>query len=146
MAIVTQVDLEGRIGENELIRLTDDDATGHVGSANLNRAIADGESEILNDVGQRYTLPLSLGEETTADAVRVKLLDAVVYRLHLRRAPVPEDVVLAYQAATKWAQSIAAGDRGLIGETEIAAAPMGTGPIVVDADERVFGRTNCEGL
>ena len=146
MAYITQSLVQQRIGETELIRLTDDAVAGAVGTDNLARAIAEGEGEILNNLGQRYVLPLGLSNLSTSAAVFAKLLDAVLYRLHARRPPVPEDVSLDYDRAIKWSRSIAKGEIGLLDETLLGESPAGQGKMIIDGSSRVITRDSMSGL
>jgi len=146
MAIITQADVQGRIPAAELIRLTDDAAAGTVNTTVLGQVIADGEGEVMNLIAQAYTVPLALGDANAAAAVKAMLLDVIVFRLLMRRMPVPEDAVTAYKAAMARAKEIATKVVGLVGETPVGTAPAGGGSIAIDASERVISREEMEGL
>ena len=146
MSIITQADIEGRIGESELIRLTDDAVAGTVDTTVVAAAIADGEGEVLGRLAQAYTIPLDLADTNTAAMVKTALLDVVLYRLMLRRPPVIEDYSNGYKNAIAWAEKIAAGSLGLPGESPVGEAPAGGGRIAIDASERIFSRESFEGL
>ena len=144
---ITQTMVEERVTSAELVRLTDDGATGSVDAENLARAIAEGEAEILQYLTQRYSLPTTLaGTDATSVAVRARLLDAVSYRLNARRPPVPEDIDLAYKRALDWARDIATGKVGLTDWSEVGTPPAAVGRITIDADERVISRESTKGL
>jgi phage gp36-like protein len=147
MSIVTQAILEKRIPAAELIRLTDDAGSGVVNANVLAQAIADGEAEILVNVGQRYTLPLSLDNTMTASVVTAKCLACVVYMLYLHRDQVvAEEVKAAHDAAVKWSEKIAAGGAGLLGESELAASPAAGGGMLIVGPESVITRESMNGL
>jgi len=146
MAIVTQEMIEGRIGSTELIRLTDDAASGSLGATAMNRCITEGEAVIMAYIAQSYTLPLALTDTITQAAVHKYLLDVVIYLLCGRRPPVPEDIIRDYQAAITWGQSIAKGDIGLSGESEVSESPSRAGKIVIDAGTRVISRDSMSGM
>ena len=146
MAVITQAEIEDRIGSAELIRLTDDTATGSVDADNLARAVAEGESEILARVAHKYTLPLGLSDTTTSAAVKTYLIDAIVYRLAVRRDAVSEEIAAMYRAAIAWADKVAAGAIGLDGETLRGSSPAPGGSIRIDSTERVIDRESMNGL
>jgi phage gp36-like protein len=147
MAITSQTMLEDRIGAAELVRLTDDGLTGSVDADVLARVTADGEGELLNNIGQRYVLPLALGDVHTAAAVRAMMLDAVIYRLYQRRDRRMEvEIVEAYTRARAWSERIAAGTLGLVGETRLSESPAQAGRVIVTGSERVIDRESMKGL
>lgn len=146
MSIVTQQMLEDRVGEAELIRLTDDAGSGAVNAAVLARAIDEGEGEILANVAQKYTLPLDLSDAIVAAAIKAKLLDAVVYRLCMHRdRPVQEDITAAYKSALAWSEKIAAGNLRLYRETEQEDPGQAT-EFIIESGTKVFGRDKMKGL
>jgi len=146
MSIITQTEIEERIGTAETIRLTDDAGTGSADTAVLAKIIADGEGEVLNLIAQAYVLPLTLGDANAAAAVRAMLLDVIVFRLLMRRMPVPEDAVTAYKAAMARAKEIATKVVGLVGETPVGTDPAGGGRITLDSSERILTRDSMNGL
>jgi phage gp36-like protein len=143
---VPQSELEDRLGAAELARLTDDFGAGSINATVLAQAIADGEADILNWINQKYVLPLSLGNAATAYMVKSRMADCIEYRLHRRRAPAPEDVVETYRWAIEWAQKVAAGEIGLVGETELSESPHAAGNPVIQSEERVIDRDAMRGL
>lgn len=146
MAIITQADIEGRISEAELIRLTDDGATGAVDATVLAAVIAGGEGEVLALIQQQWVVPLQLTDANTAAMVEAMLLDVIVYRLYARRMPIPEDAIAAYETAKALAEKIGSGTIGLVGEIEIDEAPAAGGAIIVDAETQVISREDMKGL
>ena len=147
MAITTQTMIENRIGSAELVRLTDDGQTGSVNEDVLNRMIDEGEGELLNNIGQRYALPLGLTDAHTASAVRGMMLDAVVYRLLMHRDHVVGDEQMAaYKHAVEWSEKIAAGKLGLVGETLLGESPAQAGQIVITSGDQVITRDSMQGL
>ncbi|HUW32881.1 MAG TPA: DUF1320 domain-containing protein [Planctomycetota bacterium] len=147
MAIVTQQMLADRIGDAELIRVTDDGAAGVVDTDVLARAVEEGEGELLNAIGQRYTLPLGLADTNTAAVVRAMMLDAVVYRLYMHRdQAVSEEHLNAYRHAVEWASRIAAGKLGLVGEAGVSESPAQGGQMIVSGSPRVVSRETMRGV
>ena len=147
MSIVTQTMLVNRIGEAVLIRLTDDEVTGSVDGDVMNRAIDEGEGELLNNVAQRYVIPLTLGNAHTASAVKAMMLDAVVYRLFMHRDhAVSEEHTGAYKHAVDWSIKIAEGKLGLTDETLLGESPGQKGKMIIDGSPRVISRESTKGL
>jgi len=147
MSIITQTNLADRLGAAELIRLTDDAGSAAVNTAVMDRAIDEGEGEILNNLGQKYTLPLVLTDANSAAVVRAKCLDAVVYRLVVHRdRVVDESLLAAYKAAVAWSERIATGALGLIGETLTGSSPAPGGAMLIVGGEQVIDRESMKGL
>lgn len=146
MAIISQTMLEERLTSAVLIRLTDDAAAGVVGADAMNQAVAEGEGELNHLVGQRYTLPLDLGDADLAAIVRAMWTDAVVYRLYMRRGTPPEEVTKAYQHAVEWASKVATGATGLPGETALGESPAQGGRVIVTGSTKVITRESMSGL
>jgi phage gp36-like protein len=147
MATITQEQLENRLGADELVRLTDDAGARSVDADVLDRHIEEGESEILNNIGQRYQLPLASTNAATTAAVRTKLIDAVVYRLYMHRDHrVDESIETAYRDAVKWSESIAAGRLGLIGELLLDSSPAAGGTMLIVGDDATIDRDTMAGL
>lgn len=146
MSIVTQQMLVTRLTEPELIRLTDINGEA-IGQAAMAQAISEGESEILVNVGQKYTLPLSLGDKDTAALVRTKCTDAVVYRLYVNcDHRVDESIEKAYDVAIKWSEGIATGKLGLLGETQQEASPAAGGAMLIVGGGQTIDRDTMGGL
>lgn len=148
MAIVTQTLLESRIGTEELIRLTDDAATGDVNTTVLDQAIAEGEAEINVRLGSRYVTPPALTDAATRAAVLKYYLDCVVYALyrHRNRNVTDEAIVKDHDAALAWAKDVGTGKLLLAGETLVTTAGVATGGVLMVEDEAVFSRESMKGL
>lgn len=146
MSIISEAIVENRIGEEELIRLTDDSGSGTTGSAALTQAISQGEGEILSYLGRRYRLPLALTSTYTAGLVEAVCLDAVIYRLYLRKRIVPEDIRAAYERSIAWAKDAAAGRVVLEGETTADDPPAAGGIMIAETTERIMSREDMDGL
>jgi len=147
MAIVTETMLTERLGSAELIRLTDDGATGSVNASVMNRCISEAEGELMHLVGQRYTLPLALADADLAAMVQAMCTDCAVYRLYLRRDRiVGEDLAKAYQHAIEWAKGVAEGETGLAGETALSESPAQGGQVIVTGSTKVISRESMSGL
>lgn len=148
MPIITQQMIEDRVGAAELVRLSDDAGTGLVNLDVMAQAVSEGEGEILNNIAQRYRLPLAMSDSNTAAVVRTKLLDAIVYRLIMHRDRRVEDTIeTAYRDAIKWSEAIATGRLGLHGETQLPASPAGGGGMMIaGSTPKVISRETMKGL
>ncbi len=146
MSYVTQAQIEDRVGAAELVRLTNDSGGSSVDTDNLARAIEEGEADILPYLGQRYTMPLTLTNAVTLNAVTTKVLDCIHWRLCNRRPPVNQDVVENRTLALKWARDVAEGTIGLPGESLLSESFSSAGKILTETTERVMSRENMSGL
>jgi len=133
--------------ERELIRMTDDAATGSVDTAIMTQMVTAGEAEAEGYLAQRYTVKSSLSASDKTDALVLgRMVDLVVYRLFERRNAVDELLRLRYEDAIKWLKDVAAGKTGLPGWSEKGASPSPAGKVIISSTDRVLGRSNCAGL
>jgi len=112
MAYCTQQDMIDRIGEEDLIQLTDRNQTGVIDALVLGKAIDDATDTINAYLSSRYTLPLAV-----VPAVLTRLCcDMARYYLYGHEAP--ESVNDRNNAALDLLKSIAKGQIDLaVGET-----------------------------
>ena len=141
MSYCTQSDIiSRRVPESELIQLTDDADTGLVNTDVVDDIISEADELIDGFLRHRYDLPLSpVPGLLTGIAV-----DLCVYALYQRRAHVdtPETIIAGHKNAMKLLASIQRGELTL----GVSAAASETSRASFDADTRVTGRDNLEGL
>jgi phage gp36-like protein len=135
MTYATQQDLIDRIGEDELIQLTDRNNTNSINSSVVGRALADADAEINSYVVARYALPLP---EVPAILVRLAC-DIAHYQLSGNR--VGEAVRTRYEDAVKYLKSLSKGEAQLGVASGEPAAPTDAG-IAYVAPPRAFNRKN----
>lgn len=143
MAYCTLADIKDQVEESRLIQLTDDEGAGTIGTARVDKAIADAGEEIDGYVGSRYTVPLN-----PAPAILRKLaVDIAVCNLFARRDKAPEGRVERYKTAIRFLEQVALG-RISLG----AADPDGTPPasdapqMSADNPPRLFDRGGMRGF
>ncbi len=105
MAYSTLADILDAIDERALIQLTDDEDTGEVNAARVEKAIADADEEINGYVGSRYAVPLS----PVPALLRKLSVDIAIYNLHGRLDHTPEERSNRYKNAVKILDNIALG-------------------------------------
>ncbi len=109
MAIITQAELQARLGADDIARLANrDTATGEDATA-ITTAISDAEAEVLGYVRLVATLPLTDVPEI------LKRICAVIARYNLWRRDTPADhpAYIAYKDSVRELQSIASGQIAL---------------------------------
>lgn len=109
MTILTQAELEARLGADDVARLTNRDAATGEDPAAITTALSDAEAEILGYVRLVATLPLIDVPEI------LKRICAVVARYNLWRRDIPADhpAYISYRDAVKELQQIASGQIAL---------------------------------
>lgn len=137
MSYATQQHMVDRFGDTELVQLTDRTNAGYIGTAVLNQAIADADTEINGYLAGRYALPLT----STPPVLITYACDIARYRLYDDRAS--EQVTKRYNDALKFLQMVAKGDISLGLDTSGTPPPSSGGP-TVEAAERVFTRDSLK--
>lgn len=128
-------DLAGRLDEQRLIELTDDEASpsGVRDDAVCEEAIRRAESEFESYAGRLYALPVSPVTESLTD----KLLDSAAYYLMTRKPELLDDPNSFWRGKRKeilaWLTDVA---KGTVVFEGVAAAPPATNPgsAVVSSD------------
>jgi phage gp36-like protein len=112
LSYITQQDLEDELGENRLVQLTDDQATGEVNPARVGKAISYAEGTFEAYARTRYTLPVPVTEK-----VKSLCLDLAVFHLFKSRALSTEGVYEvkkhAHDAAIKFLEALQKGTAAL---------------------------------
>ncbi len=139
MAYCTQADIQGEIGGQPLIELTDDEGLGTAHAGRITQAIGQADAEIESHLAQRYTVPLTVGLVLLRDLSITLALE----RLYGRRpGSLPDDRKDRIAAARKLLADLGAG-RATLGE----AAPVeSAGEAAVFTQDRVFSRDKMTGF
>jgi len=110
-------DLVDELGEQTLIELSDDEATGEINATRVTKAVEYAQGVVDSYARARYSLPLPV---TTM--VRSLNLDIAVFHLYKSRSPLTEGIYTvkknAYDEAIKLLKDISTGKAAL----DIAAA------------------------
>jgi len=131
-----------RIGEAEIIRLTDDESTGAVVASRVTAAITEADAVIEGYLRGRYPVPL-----TPVPPVIAKLAaDLAIHNLYQRRfgLEMPDGLEKLQDTALKMLREIQAGKLSL--GVEEADTPRQAGEYRTNktADDRVFSREDWE--
>lgn len=106
---VETADVDHRIPVARQVQLTTDSGAA-VDTDVIDEAINAAEGEANGYLAMQYQVPVDLVAHPDVEAtLRGAVLDIVVYRLHLRRPPVPEDITTARNNAIAWFRLIAEG-------------------------------------
>jgi phage gp36-like protein len=106
---VDTTDVDRRIPTVRQVQLTSDTGA-EVDTSVVDEAIHAAEGEANGYLAMQYVVPVDLVAHPDVEAtLRGAVLDIVVYRLHLRRPPVPEDTTRARDNAIAWFRLIAEG-------------------------------------
>ena len=109
---ITQQDLEDELGIDKLVQFTDDEGTGQVGTAKVNRAISYAVGTFDSYARTRYTLPVPVTEKVKATCV-----DLAVFHLMKGRATIDDGVYKvrkdAHDQALSFLKDVASGKAGL---------------------------------
>lgn len=119
----TQADIEDRVGQAELLQLTDRARLGQIDAVTVARAIADASAEIDGYVAARYALPFSAVPPVL---VRVAV-DIAVYNLFSNRrgGGVIDDIRNRYKDVVRLLENIASG------KVQLGQTPE---PVAVESD------------
>lgn len=136
-----KADILDLLEEPKLVQLTDDENSGAVNDARVDKAIADACGEIDGYLGARYPLPLA----ETPPIVRKAAVDIAIYNLFSRTLGAPDERRDRYKDAVAILGNIS---KGLIslgaldpdGTPKPSEAPRMTGP------GHVFGRDSLTGF
>ncbi len=147
MSYASLSDLEDRLGSAVYLQLTDDAGAGTPDEAVAGEALGGAEGEMNSFLARRYAVPVAVaGEPEVAALLKSIALDLAEYRLHARRAGVPDDVRAKREAALRWLQLIAAGQAVLPARSELAGNPALAFAGEVACAPRVLSRKEMENL
>lgn len=131
MAYLTQSDMVDRLGEPEMIALTDMSGSGAINSAIVTRALEEASSLVDSYLSRRYAVPV--------DPAPPALLSAVADIAHftLNRLHAPDAVIARHKAALAWLQKLADGSAELVGVAGVEATEAApSGGLKVSAPDR----------
>jgi len=141
MDYITNDDIETRLGSDRYIQLTDDSGSGSANTDVLDEARLGAEREVDSYLARRYAVPIDLAANSELAALMATVvLDLVEYRLHVRRPPVPADVVDKREAAIKWLGQVASGAVELPSAAALSANPATGLRAATTGDARVLSR------
>jgi phage gp36-like protein len=140
MGYATAADLDGRITQSELLRLTDETDSGQIDTATIAAALESADTEIDSYLAARYTLPLADPQPLLASLA----IDIAIWNLYsLDDSGVPENRKDRYQAAVATLGRLSSGKQTL-GAPEEAVG--GSEAAVFSGPDRTFNRTNMKDL
>lgn len=141
MAYAVKADLQKLVTDAKLVQLTDFASTGAMDDAKITGALDEASSTIDSFTRGRYVLPL-----TVSDQVKQLTLDIALYRLHLRRQMMNDQVAKAYDDAVGLLKGVARGETSLDQPAKTQATELD----VVKPDRadkpRVFEDSHFEGF
>ncbi len=138
MSYATLADLWLACPRNELIQLTDYDATGEVGTAVVTDVGSEADGWLDSYLAKRRTTPVS----PVPELLRALAIRARVYFLHLRRRSVGDDLKAQHEEDRTWLEDYAAGN-GSLGDADDPTQPGGSD---YSADTRVYTRDKLKGF
>lgn len=141
MSYCSQADIEDFIDNDDLTALTDDEDTGGLNSARIDRSIADATAEIDGYAGKRYSLPFS----PVPVIVRKYCVDIAIYNLYARRGGAPEYIRERYNNAILFLKGVASGANSLGADSPIDTPESNDMPVIT-SNTRVFSRATMEGF
>jgi phage gp36-like protein len=122
MSYIVNQDIVDRVGVDRAVQLSSDSGTA-VNTNVLDEVRLSSEGEVNGYLAKRYAVPVDLTAHPDLDATLSGFtLDIAVYRLMLRRPPVPEDIRRAYDNAVKWLVAVSKGEVILPADTPPASA------------------------
>lgn len=139
---ITPQELSERIGEEELIVLSDRDGDGVADTLVIERAISDATDEINMHLAVRYQLPLTEVPET----IKRLAVNLTLYWLCESDGALSDLVKTRYENSLKSLKALANGTMRL-GLPELATpAENKTGDVQIVSAERRLSRTSLKGL
>lgn len=110
MSYIVNQDIIDRVGNDTAAQLTTDSGTTPDQTV-LDKIRLNSEGEANSYLSKRYAVPVDLtAHADLAEALKGFVLDIAVYRLSLRRLPVPKDYEQARNNAIKWFERVAKGE------------------------------------
>jgi phage gp36-like protein len=147
VSYVTASDVQQRLGDALYVQLTDDEGAGAAHEGRVNEAIDGADGEANSYIGRRYVVPVDVsGQGLMADVLKSFVLDLVEHRLHARRPPVSQDVVLKRAEALVWLKRVADGEVVLPSATPLPRSDDAEMPQRSSGQPRVLTREELERL
>lgn len=135
----TADDLDSRITQSELIRLTDEDDLGVVNSEKIASALVAADTEIDSYLSVRYALPISSPQLLLTSLA----IDITIWNLYaLDGSGAPKERRERYQNALRALERIRDGDPPL----DIPTIGNGASTAAYFGPERLFSRNTMKGL
>jgi phage gp36-like protein len=126
---IQQSDLEGKLGNNKLLQLTDPDGTGTIQTSIVNDAIAAAEGRFESYVRTRYQLPVPATSLVTS-----LCLDLAIFNLFRLSSTVDDGVYKVWQDASSSAiKTLEAISQGKAALDVPAATESATNPVTADS-------------
>ncbi|SDU26742.1 gp436 family protein [Desulfobacula phenolica] len=142
MAYCTREDIQGKISEAELIRLTDDSGTGIPDYSKIDTAITEAEAEIDSYCAKRHTVPF---QPPVPSMISKMCKDIAVYNVWSLRNAAPDDCEDRYTRAVAYLKNVAKGIVDLGGDTPLEIDDGGPSSSK-SSDDRRFSMDNMEGF
>lgn len=139
---ITRQDIADRIGEDELIVLSDRDNDGSADEAVIDRAISDATDEINMHLSVRYQMPLP----TVPDTIKRLAVNLALYWLSEGDGSLSELVKNRYENSVKTLKSLASGTMRLgLPELELPTENS-AGTVQLVSAERRLTRDSLKGV
>ncbi|MFZ2447497.1 MAG: DUF1320 domain-containing protein [Syntrophobacteraceae bacterium] len=143
MPYCTIDDIRNQLEEVRLVQLTDDEGTGAVVEARVDRAIGDADEEINGYLGARIAVPVS----PVPESLRRLSADLAIYNLFSRREKVPEHRIERYRNAVRFLEQVALGKISLgHGDPEGNPLEPDAPATAGDNPQRAFSRSSLTGF
>lgn len=136
-----KADILDLLEEQKLVQLTDDENTGLVNDARVDKAIADACGEVDGYLGARYPLPLPI----TPVIIRKCAVDIAIYNLFSRALGAPEERRDRYKDAIAFLGKVASGGIS-IGAGDPDGTPKPSEAPRMSGGGNVFCRNSLKGF
>lgn len=140
MAYCTRDDIQSKLSESDLIRLTDEFNTGLPDMDKVDDAITDAQAEVDSYCVKRHTVPFP---DPTPAMISKVTKDIAVYNVWSLKNAAPEATEDRYKKAVSYLEKIAAGTVELGGDSPDEVDDGGPESIK-SADDRRFTMENME--
>lgn len=141
MAYCDLDDLKAKMGEEELISLTDDEDTGAVNTGVTDQMIVSAGALIDAYCARRYTVPF----DPVPEMVKSVAVDIAAYKLFSKVGRAGDNIRNEYKDAVGFLKDVAAKKADIDGAT-IADTGKSSDQVVITTPGRVFSRAKMEGF
>jgi len=135
MAYCTQDDIQKRIGEDDLVALSDYDGDDAADADVVAAAIRDACSLMDSYLSVRFEVPVG----PVPEALRARAINLAVYFLRLGRDSATEDARNQYEDDVAWLREVVRGEVSL-GIEPSAVESERAGGVHYEGQRRIFGR------